>query len=271
MRKIQFVLRCLPRAALLLSLYAIILFRWGGNPAIWEYDGWNAFAVTFSILPSPDAPEITGLLFSLTPCVLLLYLFCNEFREDFTISYVYVFTRYQKKGRWFFRRAGQLLLLTAFLFLLLFLAIALLIGLLGYELSFSEQTVQMVLLLYVTQVAGFYFFLLLENLLSLPLGTTRAFLAAAFFFLLFAVLAIASCSNRWDALLYLNPVAQMLYFLHDKITVPQLFAAGCLHIPGFSVSYSLVFLLVLLLILCAVFLRALYKKDFMQMMGGEQE
>ena len=53
MRKIQFVLRCLPRAALLLSLYAIILFRWGGNPAIWEYDGWNAFAVTFSILPSP--------------------------------------------------------------------------------------------------------------------------------------------------------------------------------------------------------------------------
>ena len=260
-----------PRAALLLSLYAILLFRWGGNPAVWKYDGWNAFAVTFSILPSPDAPEITGLLFSLTPCVLLLYLFCNEFREDFAISYVYVFTRYQKKGRWFFRRAGQLLFLTAFLFLLLFLAIALLIGLLGYKLSFSGQTVQMALLLYVTQVAGFYFFLLLENLLSLPLGTTRAFLAAAFFFLLFAVLAIASCSNRWDALLYLNPVAQMLYFLHDKITVPQLFASACLPIPGFSVSYSLVFLLVLLLILCAVFLRALYKKDFIQMMGGEQE
>lgn len=271
MSKFHSFLRCLPRAALLLSLYAILLFRWGGNPAVWKYDGWNAFAVTFSILPSPDAPEITGLLFSLTPCVLLLYLFCNEFREDFAISYVYVFTRYQKKGRWFFRRAGQLLLLTAFLFLLLFLAIALLIGLLGYKLSFSGQTVQMALLLYVTQVAGFYFFLLLENLLSLPLGTTRAFLAAVFFFLLFAVLAIASCSNRWDALLYLNPVAQMLYFLHDKITVPQLFASACLPIPGFSVSYSLVFLLVLLLILCAVFLRALYKKDFIQMMGGEQE
>lgn len=146
MRKIQFVLRCLPRAVLLLSLYAILLLRWGGNPAVWEYDGWNAFAVTFSILPSPDAPEITGLLFSLTPCVLLLYLFCNEFREDFAISYVYVFPRYQKKGGWFFRRAGQLLLLTAFLFLLLFLAIALLIGLLGYDLSLSHQTVPMLLL-----------------------------------------------------------------------------------------------------------------------------
>lgn len=48
-------------------------------------------------------------------------------------------------------------------------------------------------------------------------------------------------------------------------------AVFALAIPGFSVSYSLVFLLVLLLILCAVFLRALHKKDFMQMMGGEQE
>ena len=43
---------------------------------------------------------------------------------------------------------------------------------------------------------------------------------------------------------------------------------GCGNGCGSSCGNNLLFLL---LILCAVFLRALHKKDFMQMMGGEQE
>lgn len=262
--------KTIPKYFILLPLYIILMLRWGVEPQMWDSNGWNCIAYTFSISMSPDSQDVLNILFSVAPYLIFLYLFSQEYREDFIINYSYVFTRYQKKRNWFFKKAGQLLLIIAIQFILLFLGIWVLALCLGYVFPFSPDMLAMVILLYLTNVFTMYFLLLMENFLSLPLGGTKSFFFVMVAFILLLVLAIISCqTTAWPPIFFINPAAQSLYFLHSDAFYPDPYSSIGFQIPDFPVFYSLLYLVILIIVVMYVFLRLLNRKDLINMIGGD--
>lgn len=94
------VLKSLKKAVLLLPMFLILLFLWGSDPKYVEYDGWSALASVFCVIRNPADENFLDVLMGLVPYVVFLFLFSQEYREDFVISYCYVFTRYRGRGTW---------------------------------------------------------------------------------------------------------------------------------------------------------------------------
>lgn len=265
------ILKSLKKELLLLPLFIILLFWWGAIPDRMGYDGWSALASVFCVMVNPAVSDFVSAAIGLVPYVIFIYSFSQEYREDFLINYCYVFTRYRGRGAWAMQKAVQLLLTVSIHFLLLFLGVIAVAMCMGYRFPISVGMLCMTLLLYLSITLGIYLFLLAANILSLPMGGTRAYFLtiAAYMLLAFGSVGATKGTGSLSALLA-NPAAQGMYFFHGDAIVPPVFGmttgAGA---EGFFVFYSLVYLAAAAVLVQGAFIWALNHKDLISMMGGE--
>lgn len=264
-------MKSLKKELLLLPLFIILLSWWGTSPEYMGCDGWSALASVFCVMVNPTTDDFVGAAIGLVPYVIFIYVFSQEYREDFLISYCYVFTRYRQWGAWAMQKAAQLLLTVAIHFLLLFLGVIAAAMCMGYRFPISAEMLSMTLLLYLSITLGIYLFLLVANVLSLPMGGTRAFFltVAAYMLLAFGAVGATKGAGSLVALLA-NPAAQSMYFFHGDAIVPPAFGATAgAGAEGFFVIYSLVYLAVAVVLVQGAFIWTLNHKDLISMIGGE--
>lgn len=152
----------------------------------------------------------------LAPNLYCLFLFSDFMREDCIVSYVYVFTRLGSKKQWLFAKTIRLLGEIALFFLVLFLVTFLLGTCFGLSLSFSELGA-ILPPLFLLNVGTIFLFSLLQNFISLPLGSATAFFITAFLYIFGCVLALLLYYKDFNQALFLFvllPSNQMLLW-HD--------------------------------------------------------
>lgn len=271
------VLKSLKKIVLLLPLFIVLLFMWSSDPEYVEYDGWSALASVFCVVENPADANLLSVLMGLVPYVVFIFVFSQEYREDFVISYCYVFTRYRGRGTWALQKGAQLLLTVVIHVFLLFGGNIIVALCRGYRFPISKEMLGMTLLLYLSVVLSMYLFVLLANVLSLPMGGTRAYFVTVVGYLLLTLGVILTCKPPvWRLGVLVNPAAQAMYFLHSDAVFPELFGR-MVHsgmypfsdIPGFPAVYSLIYLAAAAVIVQAVFIRLLNRKDLISMIGGE--
>lgn len=271
MRRIKRYAPWIFKAFLPIGLYA---FMWLRNclPADrWDQNGWVCMALGVGGSFSPYANDTITLLLSMVPQLVILYLYAGYFRQDFIISYTYVFTRYGKKSRWFFGRLRGLFLLVTFQYLLLYLA-AFLFGLsAGYAFSPSFEMIGMLGQSFLLNVLVTFLFVFGTNLLSMPFGETRAclFSIILYVFTFSGAVFIAQMQNSalsW--LLYALPAANAQVLWHFDRILPVQIQAFVSDIPAFSVMGSLCVTILEILCVIALFRCALERRDLNELIGG---
>lgn len=233
-------------------------------------NGWDCMAVALGGSFIIQNADIMMDLLLLTPQILLLYLYADYFRQDFMVHYVYVFTRYGQKRRWFCHRwfgllgmvAGQYLLYMAASFVFALTA--------GYRFPMAGEKLLLLAQIWLLNVLLVFFLALLTNMLSLPLDEVKAcFFIIVGYSLSFVGGQVAiQGSGRGAWLLFLLPAAHQQYWWHTDCLLPAPLQGLGGSLPGFPVAGSVCVLLVSIALLTVVFQRLLEKKDMLDMIGG---
>ena len=164
---------------LLRSLLSIIAFAISIVNALQMENGNLAafFLNLFGGIPPAlgDSSMVFVLLFLNIPWILMLYLFAPLFLQDFSVQYVYLFTRVGSKGRWLWQKTARLFLQVCVSWGMVFL----LCGLVGAACGFSPVGSPVLYVeLFALEVLGVFTLSFAQNLLSLKLGLTQSFVLA---------------------------------------------------------------------------------------------
>ena len=237
-----------------------------------EYGGlFSYFAENFGGVAVKGRIEFLDLLFSIVPCLIILYLFSHVMEDDFKINCVYVFTRLGKKSTWLNRKTGELFLkiLTAYL-LLFFLSFLLGVGS-GLRLSVpSLPLAGAYLSLLFCSVGTLFVFSYFQNVLSLRCGGARSFLYSIIFYTgsLAGAFALYGKGEAAAFFLPLFPASNQMYLWHEESTL-FVGAAGQNPPHGFRMIHSVIVLSVCFAAVYFVAHCRLKKKDTMELMKEE--
>lgn len=132
---------------------------------------------------------VVPLFLFLGPNLFLLFVFSDFMREDCIISYVYVFPRVGGKKRWLFRKTLRLLKAVSCAYLILFLLVFLLGVWLGLPVSYPELA-KILPGLFLLNIGTIFLFSLIQNFLSLPLGSAAAYFIIAFLYVSSCILSL---------------------------------------------------------------------------------
>ena len=258
---------------LLRSLLSIIAFAISIVNALQMENGNLAafFLNLFGGIPPAlgDSSMVFMLLFLNIPWILMLYLFAPLFLQDFSVQYVYVFTRVGSKGRWLWQKTARLFLQVCVSWGMVFL----LCGLVGAACGFSPVGSPVLYVeLFALEVLGVFTLSFAQNLLSLKLGLTQSFVLAVCVYagalLLSAALYTQPVFSGY--LMPLLPTAGQMALWHPDLAVSDALRAQFFDgAAGFFVWKSL---LVEILYYAALFLgSALYfrKADLIQFIKEE--
>ena len=169
--------------------------------------------------------------------ILFIYVFSDFMKDDFVISYAYVFTRMGKMEKWFriltLRLLGNIVLLYGILELS-----GILTGLLfGLKVSSFGVLLRVCALSGLLNILVLFCISLVQNILSLKLGSSLSFLLAAAFYVVSFLLPLLwpDLAAVWRSLL---PVNQMYLMHSDRIgNLPGIEAFGQ-PIRSFTVLFS---------------------------------
>lgn len=203
--------------------FTFLLMRNILTPDIWENNGYVCFAITFGGVLPDSFTDLISLLITLVPIIAIIHIFSDYMRSDFIINYVYVFTRLGKKSKWLFQKSRQLFFEISLIYLIMFfITFVFSIGL-GYK--FSSINLEMFILLislYLLNVFTMFLIIFFLNILSLKIGSVRAFMITIFAYILQLILSMLFYNNKFFTtyICALFPVSQQMYFWHNNIPIP---------------------------------------------------
>lgn len=163
-----------------------------------------------------------------SPMIFFLYLFSTFFQQDFLISYVYVFTRINKRQKWLNRKVFSL---CTQLFFALFLAFALVYlcgSLFGLEYKIN---IPYLIRLFLTNYFVIVSLSFLQNCLSLWCGATKSFFILLFFYAISLVVGILTLQNP--------AFTQFGFYLLLPINGMYLWHEGAFYAHEYQVSLSI--------------------------------
>lgn len=190
------------------------------------------------------------------PAIFFLYLFGSYLRQDFKISFVYVFTRMNQRQKWLNRK----IICLGVQFFLAWLILFLLTYLLGLTFGLEQNaSLSFLLVLLLTNCLPLFVLCLIQNILALWLGSTTPFLMVLLFYTLSLVVGIltASLPVGGTFLFYLLPSVNSMYLWHENLfSVVAEEYLGQISVPGFVFWKSLLSCVVWF---CGTYGAALYK------------
>lgn len=209
----------------------------------------------------------------IVPNVVSIYMLSNLFLEDCRISYVYVFTRSQKKSRWLFRQSLHLLKRTCSTFGLLFV-VTLLLGMFnGLKPQNGMHMAILLLVLYVINTGTVFFFAFLQNVFSLKLGSAAAFIITLLFYFVpvFIGCALYKDASSLVPLYILLPGANQMLLWHTlPFTISGQEAFGIVPVSDASAG-GCICAIILWCIVCYWLYRQWFcKQDMISLMKEEQ-
>lgn len=205
--------------------------------------------------------DYSNLIFYLTPLVIMLYAFSDYFKTDFLISYTYVFSRYGKKQHWLKSNALSLLYCIAVLHLIL-IAVSMLVGW-SFGLDLIRPGVAALIMIFEIwslSTLGLFCMILLQNFMSLLLGTAVSFLISVF--LLLVSILMPFYMPQFAYLWRFIPLINQSYVLHsDKILyTPGLPDTGE-PVQNFPVLFSVSLISIYIAVIYGVAREILLKQD----------
>ncbi|MDD3260462.1 MAG: hypothetical protein PHU79_00900 [Oscillospiraceae bacterium] len=202
-----------------------------------------------------------------------VYMLSNLFMEDCRISYVYVFTRSQKKSRWLFRQMLHLLGRTCSTFGLLFI-VTLLLGVFnGLKPQNSMHMAILLLVLYVLNTGTVFFFAFLQNAFSLKLGSAAAFIITLLFYFVpvFIGCALYKDASSLVPLYILLPGANQMLLWHTlPFTISGQETFGIVPVPNASAGGCICAIILWCIICYWLYRQWFYKQDMISLMKEEQ-
>ena len=234
-----------------------------------EYDGlFPYFARNFGGVAVKGRVDLLDLLFSIVPCVIVLYLFSHVIADDFKINCVYVFTRLGKKSTWLNRKTGELFLRILTVYLLLFF-LSFLLGA-GSGLRLSAPSLPLAgayLSLLFCNVGTLFVFSYFQNVLSLRCGEARSFLYTMILYTgsLAGAFALYGKGETAAFFLPLFPASNQMYLWHKESTL-FVGAAGQSSLHVFRLFHSVIVLGACFAAVYFVARRWLKKQDTVELM-----
>ena len=192
---------------------------------------------------SPDLSQqsVLMILLSVFPLLVFVIIFGTFVYNDLTVSSIYLFSRQASRGGWYLKTVLRLGIYAAVSSLLFALACRYLVyGFTGGEYRL-EVTVKLLIMSFIITFG----FALLQNIISIAIGTTYGFFAVYALILAAIGIAIQILKVNTTSLLarILNPFYALILAVFNNLTISQLFICflpiGVILICGFlAVKYS---------------------------------
>lgn len=256
---------------LLLLLQALLVIKDFVNIEAWGKNGWNCIAICAGGIPTFFSDDFIAIFLYCIPMVVSFYLYGDFFRQDFIISYVYVFTRYGEKKKWILGKLISVLLLITLQTALVCLCIIIVGVILGYSfMPITQSMIFMLLQIFLLNTLSLFLFVLFENLLSFRQGEAKAcFLTICLYIiLLIAGLQLGRLDKIGIWMLRLNPVCQSMYLWHGDAILPTECQNAFLGSESYTVMWSVLFLFFMIAVIIVLFYQMIQKKDLMDIVGG---
>ena len=213
--------------------------------------------------------NIFGFFKILVPHILLIYLLAYYMYNDFKICSVYVFTRSNKRKHWFIKKYFSLLFITAVYYFVQFL----IVFLIGTIYKFRPESIKLFTLIVTTDfilltLTGFLL-VISTNLLSFKLGTNFAYLSLIIADGAMIMLPAALHGVLDNLIIKLLPTSNGMLIWHSDNFL-RLFSQklGFEFIEGFSVLFSIIYILILL---AAIFFIGIRFIEILDVINEEKE
>ena len=207
---------------------------------------------------------IIAYLIMLLPFFLAFYSFIEFFKDDYLYCCVYIFTRTEKRYLFFLKKVAWLLLFISLFFIAGNVLLFIVMKILGIETD-AGPTLAIALISYVLNVLVTFDMLLALNMAAIKKGTAPAFLVGTAAFILMIAAAVYSKTAAM-----ILPASQGFYAFHDNPFAAQQTFVDKAPYAGFSVVFSLVYLIVLAAAEIAVCIFSFNKMDLLGISKGEK-
>jgi hypothetical protein len=225
------------------------------------------YLLTFGGFYLSQSFDVVALIKFFVPNIFIIYMFCDIMRSECIINYVYVFTRTIKKQKWLFYETITLFLHVVVLYLWLFI-LAFMIGKIsGLPTIESNSFVRLIFPMYLLNTLTIFEFVFLQNILSMRNGSATAFMLIVFLYAvpLIAVPLLHKSVYLNEIQYFILPVNQMYLWHADRM--PMSGSENFLpdSLPGFSLPYSFLILLVFIVISYRIYRWYFIRKDMIEL------
>ncbi|MCL2054658.1 MAG: hypothetical protein FWG90_09555 [Oscillospiraceae bacterium] len=184
---------------------------------------------------------VLAVFLSVFPLLIFVIIFGTFVYSDLTVSSIYLFSRQASRGGWYLKTVLRLGIYAAVSSLWFSLACRYLV----YGFTGGEYRFEITAKLFIMSFAITFGFALLQNIISIAIGTTYGFFATYALILISIGAAIQTLKTNTTSLLarIFNPFYSLILAAFNELTIPQLFISflpvGVILICGFSaVKYS---------------------------------
>ena len=256
----------------LIFTYAFIYFinylDLSGNPAIIRQNTFMFFLIrSFSGFLTIESFNMFEIILATLLLLVPLFVFAGEFREDLKISYPYVFTRYGKKVTWLRKRFLALsnkIILFELVRLFIYSILSLIVSKSFYiDLSSAIEFLKC----FGLNVLHLLFWVSLENILGVRLDDSISIPIIMSIYITLIIIIANVFSHIPTYLLYILVPANVMYFWHTNINLPE-YQAVLKPLDNFFIGYSFIALILLIIIMYLIFDYLLKKLDSMELLGG---
>lgn len=201
----------------------------------------------------------------LFPLLFLIHLVGNSIYNDSQKKLIYIFTRTDKRTKWFIRQTANLFLNVLFFFGIYFLS-TIIVGLINKLGIYSTKDVLIILLVFLVLVLGSFLLLLLINLLSFYMKITYSYIVvlSIFIFLIMTTgMIFEFFSSFVDSIKWLPTSHFVMSWYDNNLLVEIQNELYINHIEGFNLKFVILYYLIFLLMIMFLSLRKINKADIL--------
>lgn len=247
---------------LIIFVSYLLFFIWRSYDATLSGDGvLSVVLLTLGGINIISNPPFSTLLLYTIPYILTIYIYSDFMRNDFIISYTYIFPRMGEKGRWLRNTSLCMLGSISALFLILEMTAMFTGTVFGLSaVDMDVDIVKMLLSILLLNCTTMYCVILFQNILSLRLGSPISFLLTTVIYIisLYIPFFVPELSSIWRLLL---PVNQMFILHSNRMIINTTVGLLGNPIDNFPIWFSLFFLILLAALIYVVSKHMLNNSD----------
>jgi len=211
-----------------------------------------------------DGINIAGILIFLVPQIVFSYMFARHMQSDLEICSVYVFTRANKRKGWFGKKVAELFVYLSLYYFLQFAVIFIISYLNNFMIIDIKGIIKIIASEFIIISLLNFFFVLLINILSLKIGAIYSFMISVLMQTGLTVIFAALFKVMNKFVLKLVPVSHAMLIWHDnEFLTGQYQSFMSEYINNFSIQFSVVYLLLLIVFLIIGGLHMIEKLDIL--------